>query len=289
MNPRHSEWSTPFLRRRTGFAAGTITILALTALLVSSSTARPSHAKARKAHATPTVVLVHGAWTDASSWSRVVQRLQRDGYTVDVPPNPLRGLASDAAYLADYMQTISGPIVLVGHSYGGAVITNAAVGSPNVRALVYVDGFIPDQGQSVLDLATAQPGSHLGGDPSTVFNLVPYPGAATGDADVYVKPSLFRDVFDADVSPAAAQVLAATQRPITFSALTDKSGPPAWKTIPSWAVIGTADNAIPPAEQLIMAKNANSDIIQIDAPHLSILVRPAEIAKVIERAARAVG
>ena len=106
---------------------------------------------------------------------------------------------------------------------------------------------------------------------------------------MYVKPSLFRDVFDADVSPAAAQVLAATQRPITFSALTDKSGPPAWKTIPSWAVIGTADNAIPPAEQLIMAKNANADITQIDAPHVSILVRPAEIAKIIERAARAVG
>ncbi len=234
-------------------------------------------------------MLVHGAWADGSSWRRVARRLQRDGYTVDVPPNPMRGLASDAAYLADYMQTIGGPIVHVGHSYGGAVITNAAVGSPNVKALVYADGFIPDRGQSVLDLAKAQPGSHLGGDPSTVFDFVPYPGAPTGDADVYVKPSLFRDVFAADLSPAAAQVLAATQRPITFSALTEKSGPPAWKTIPSWAVIGTADNAIPPAEQLIMAKNANAKITQIDAPHLSILVRPAEIARVIERAARAVG
>ena len=289
MNPRHSAWSTPSLRRAARFAVGTLTILALAALCVASSPAQPSHANGTNHHATPTVVLVHGAWADGSSWSHVARRLQRDRYTVDVPPNPLRGLASDAAYLADYLQTISGPIVLVGHSYGGAVITNAAVGNPNVKALVYVNAFIPDQGESSLDLVQARPGSHLGGDPSTVFNFVPYPGAPAGDADVYVKPSVFRDALAADLSPAAAEVLAATQRPITFSALAEKSGPPAWKTIPSWAVVGTADNAIPPAEQLVMAKRANARITQLDAPHLSMLIHPEAIAKVIERAARTVG
>jgi pimeloyl-ACP methyl ester carboxylesterase len=289
MNPRNSAWSTPSLRRAARFAAGILTILALAALSVSSSTAQPSHKNGGKADATPTVVLVHGAWADGSSWRRVTRRLQRDRYTVDVPPNPLRGLASDAEYLADYLQTISGPIVLVGHSYGGAVITNAAVGNPNVKALIYVNAFIPDRGQSTLDLVQALPGSHLGGDPSTVFNFVPYPGASAGDADVYVKPSVVRDALAADLSPAAAQVLAATQRPVTFSALTERSGAPAWKTIPSWAVIGTADNAIPPAEQLVMAKHASARITQIDAPHLSMLIQPEAITKVIERAARTVG
>ena len=289
MNPRYSAWSPPSPRRAARFAVGTLTILALAALFVASSTARPSQANGGKPDATPTVVLVHGAWADGSSWSHVARRLQRDRYTVDVPPNPLRGLASDAAYLADYLQTISGPIVLVGHSYGGAVITNAAAGNLNVKALVYVNAFIPDQGQSALDLVQALPGSHLGGDPSTVFNFVPYPGAPAGDADVYVKPSVVRDALAADLSPAGAQVLAATQRPITFSALVEKSGPPAWKTIPSWAVIGTADNAIPPAEQLAMAKNASARITQIDAPHLSMLIQPEAITTVIERAARTVG
>jgi pimeloyl-ACP methyl ester carboxylesterase len=289
MNPRHSAWSTQSPRRVARFAAGTLPFLALAALFVASSMAGPSHTNSRKPAATPTVVLVHGAWADGSSWSRVARRLQRDRYTVDVPGNPMRGLASDAAYLADYLQTISGPIVLVGHSYGGAVITNAAVNNPNVKALVYVNAFIPDKGESVLDLVAARPGSHLGGDPSTVFNFAPYPGAPTGDADVYVKPSVFRDVFAAHFPRAAAHVLAATQRAITLSALAETSGPPAWKTIPSWAVIGKADNAIPPAGQVMMAKNANARITRIDAPHLSMLVRPNAVASVIERAARTVG
>ena len=288
MNPRHSAWSTPSLRRGARFTVVTLTILALAALCVASSPAQPSQ-NGTKHHATPTVVLVHGAWADGSSWSHVARRLQRDRYTVDVPPNPLRGLASDAAYLADYLRTISGPIVLVGHSYGGAVITNAAVGNPNVKALAYVNAFIPDQGESALDLVQARPGSHLGGDPSTVFNFVPYPGAPTGDADVIRQAERVQRRARRGSVAAAADVLAATQRPITFSALAEKSGPPAWKTIPSWAVVGTADNAIPPAEQLVMAKRANARITQIDAPHLSMLIQPEAIAKVIERAARTVG
>ena len=149
-------------------AAGSIAVLALAIPVVSSSAVGSADAPK------PTVVLVHGAWADSSSWSSVARRLQSDGYTVDVSPNPLRGLTSDSAYLADYLSTISGPIVLVGHSYGGAVITNAARGNANVKALVYVDAFIPDSDQTVLGLVGAHPGSHLA-DVDAVFNLVPYP------------------------------------------------------------------------------------------------------------------
>src|SRR5271170_6691986 len=132
----------------------------------------------------PTIVLVHGAWADSSSWDNVIPLLQADGYTVDAPPNPLRGLASDSAYLASYLQTISGPIVLVGHSYGGAVITNAATGNANVKALVYVDAFAPAAGETLFGLTAAQPGSCVGAD---AFNLVPFPGAPSGDADTFLK------------------------------------------------------------------------------------------------------
>src|SRR5438128_10312979 len=141
----------------------------------------------------PSIVLIHGAWADGSSWSGVVSLLQTHGYTVYVPPNPLRGLTSDSAYIASFLQTISGPIILVGHSYGGAVITNAATGNPNVKALVYIDAFAPDQGESLSSLSSVPPPpgqspSCLSGDPTTVFNFVPLTG---GDVDLYVIPNLF--------------------------------------------------------------------------------------------------
>ena len=258
-----------------------VAALAVTAFVVSSSAARSSDSPK------PTVVLVHGAWADSSSWSSVARRLQNDGYTVDVPPNPLRGLSSDSAYLADYLSTINGPIVLVGHSYGGAVITNAAAGTLNVKALVYVNAFIPDVNQTVLGLVGAHQGSHLA-DVGAVFNFVPYPGAPAGDVDLYVKPSVFRDAFAGNVSPNAAAVLAATQRPITVSTLTEPSGPPAWRTIPSWSVVGTADNVIPLAGQLDMAQHAGAHITEIDAPHLSMIAHPEAIEKVVRDAAAAV-
>ncbi len=145
----------------------------------------------------PSIVLIHGAWADGSGWSGVISRLQDQGYTVYAPSNPLRGLASDSAYIADFLQSISGPIILAGHSYGGAVITNAATGNPNVKALVYVDAFVPDQGESLIQLLSMPPpigqsASCLGGDPSKVFNFVNYPGAAAGDFDVYIKRSVLR-------------------------------------------------------------------------------------------------
>jgi pimeloyl-ACP methyl ester carboxylesterase len=233
----------------------------------------------------PTIVLEHGAWADSSSWNGVVARLQRLGYTVDVPPNPLRSLPGDSAYLADFLKTISGPIVLVGHSYGGAVITNAAYSNPQVKALVYVDAFIPDQGQTLLQLATAQPGSCVASP--TAFNVVPFGGPPPTDADLYVKQSVFPGCLANGLPARQAAVLAATQRPLADSVLTQPSGPPAWAQIPSWAVVGTADHAIPPAEQIAMAKHAGAHITKVDAPHLSMISDPGAVTGVILKAVRA--
>src|SRR5881296_4683375 len=177
----------------------------------------------------PSIVLIHGAWADGSSWSGVIQRLQEQGYTVYAPPNPLRGLTSDAAYIASFLQSISGPIILVGHSYGGAVITNAATGNPNVKALVFVDAFAPDQGESLGQLSSIPPPpglspSCLAGDPTQVFNFVPL---SSGGIDTYVKQSLFPSCFANDLPPSQGAVLASTQRAFALSALPEKSGVPA--------------------------------------------------------------
>ncbi len=242
----------------------------------------------------PTIVLVHGAWADGSSWSRVVRNLQEAGYPVVAPPNPLRGLSSDAAYLSSYLQTIHGPIVLVGHSYGGAVISNTALGDADVRALVYVNAFIPKQDEDILHLAGAVPGSCLAGDgdPTQVFDFVPYPGAPSGDVDLYVKRAPngpypgFHACFANDLPAAKASQLAASQRPVTLSALAEPSGSPTWKTLPSWAVIGTLDNVIPKEGQRLMARRAGATITRIKASHLSMISRPRAVTDVIVSADR---
>lgn len=233
----------------------------------------------------PTVVLVHGAWADSSSWSRVVRRLQARGYVVDVPPDPLRGLASDSASLGSFLAAISGPVVLVGHSYGGAVITNAATGNANVKALVYVDAFAPDLGESVQQLVAAQPGSALAGNPADVFDVVP----SGGGADLYIKQSVFPAAFANDLPPRKAAVLAATQRPLDASAAAEPSGPPAWKTIPSWYLVGTADRVLPPAEQEFMAARMHAHTVEVNASHLSMLSRPEQVTKLILQAAKSAG
>ena len=275
-------------------------IIFAAALAVTSVLAMTSHAAARasSSHAfewsggtKPVIVLEHGAWADASSWDRVIRRLQADGFTVYAPPEPLRGLPQDSSYLHDFLTqnaALAGqPVVLVGHSYGGAVITNAAVGDPEVKALVYVDAFIPAQGDTLLGLVTAQPGSCLAGNPPDIFDLVPYPGGPASDVDAYIKPSLVPGCFASGLPGSEAAVIAATQRPIAASTLTEPSGIPAWQTIPSWAIVGTADRVIPPAEQAFMAQRAGAHITDVDAGHLSLISDPQTVAQVIEQAAEA--
>ena len=266
-----------------------IPLIILALLAVPASVAFGSSSNASNI-VKPSVVLIHGAWADGSSWSRVVSLLQTHGYTVYVPPNPLRGLTSDSAYIASFLQTITGPIILVGHSYGGAVITNAATGNPNVKALVYVDAFAPDQGESLASLSSVPPPagqspSCVSGDPTQVFNFVPLNG---GDVDLYIKPSLFPSCFANDLPPKEGAVLASIQRPFALSAFSQLSGVPAWKTIPSFYLVGTIDNAIPPFAQLFMAQRAHSTIVQVRASHLVMISHPEAVADLIQQATEAV-
>jgi pimeloyl-ACP methyl ester carboxylesterase len=258
------------------------TAVAFASLFAATSAQAATQPKPSK----PTIVLVHGAWADGSSWDGVVKNLQSKGYTVDVPPNPLRGLASDSAYLRDYLKTVKGPIVLAGHSYGGAVITDAATGNSSVKALVYVDAFIPDQGESLLQLLTPKNPNEPGLNPEELFNFVPFPGAPKGVSDWYLKPEVFAGALANGLPAAETAVLAASQRPIASNALVEKSSEPAWKTIPSWDVIGTEDHILPPQLQEFMAKRAGSHITKVKAPHLSLIAKPTAVAKVIVTAAQ---
>jgi pimeloyl-ACP methyl ester carboxylesterase len=257
---------------------------ALVAVVGSAAGARGPASKAKQT-VRPTIVLVHGAWADGSSWINVTRDLQGDGYTVAVPPNPLRGLAADSDSIAAYLSTISGPIVLAGHSYGGSVITNAALGNGGVKALVYVDAFIPAEHETLVSVT--QPGSCFAAPPPTVFDFVPIPSAPAGVVDAYVKPSVFPGCLANGLPKRQGAALAATQRPLATNALTEESGVPAWAKIPSWAVIGTEDHAITAASQLAMANRANAHVTKIDAPHLSMLSDPHAVSRVIEQAAEA--
>ncbi len=262
-------------------------IVAMAGLVIPFSqiaSARAAEAGAAGSGPKPTIVLVHGAWADTSSWDGVIQRLQADGYTVYAPPDPLQGLPYDSAYLADFLHSISGPIVLVGHSYGGAVITNAATGDPQVKALVYVDAFAPAQGQTLAQLLASSPGSCV--VPANL-NVVPFPGAPAGVGEAYIKQNVFPSCMADGLPAAEAHVLAATQLPIATIALTQPTGVPAWQTIPSWAVVGTADHAIPLALQLAMAHTAHARITEVDGPHLSMISDPGTVTNVILQAVRA--
>jgi pimeloyl-ACP methyl ester carboxylesterase len=227
----------------------------------------------------PTIVLVHGDWADGSSWTSVIERLQDRGFTVVAPPNPLRGPAADAAYLASYLRTISGPIVLVAHSYGGFVATNAATGNTNVKALAYIDAFIPDEGETLGGLAAGS-GSCID---DSAFNAVPFDGGV----DLYLRWEAnppypgFTECFANGVGPKTAAVLAAVQRPAALAQYGEPSGPPAWKTTPSWSLIGTLDNVIPRALQEEMSSRAGARISRVRAGHLSLVTRPGDVTKVI--------
>jgi pimeloyl-ACP methyl ester carboxylesterase len=251
----------------------------------SASVASASSAASPK----PTIVLVHGAWADASSWNSVVGLLESRGYPVDVAPNPLRGLIYDTAYLKDYLASISGPVVLVEHSYGGAVITDAATGNANVKALVYDDAYIPAQGENVATLSSAQSAlAPASTNPASVFKLVKYPDPpASNVVDTYLLPSVVTADFAADLSPAEQALLTATQSPTSLAALAQASSAPAWKTIPSWDLIGRQDKIIPLAAQLMMAHRAGSHITEINSSHVSLISHPAAVTAVILEAAQA--
>lgn len=223
----------------------------------------------------PTVVLVHGAWADSSSWNPVIERLSRDGYPVRAIANPLQGLTSDTAYVSSYLSTIDGPKVLVGHSYGGAVITNAATSVPDVKSLVYVAGFIPAKGETVGELAArSTPALPL------ISTQVP------GGTEVIIDPAQFRAAFAGDLDETKATDLAITQRPANTEAVTDPSLEEGFRTIPSWALITRQDRAINPDVQRFMTARAHARTTEVDASHAVMLSRPEAVTTIIEQAAR---
>jgi pimeloyl-ACP methyl ester carboxylesterase len=233
-----------------------------------------------------TVVLVHGAFADASSWSGVIAALQRRGHRVVAPPNPLRGLAADSAYIAGVLGQIDGPVLLVGHSYGGAVITDAATGAPNVLGLVYVAAFAPDEGEALGALARGSKDSVLDSA------LVPrrYPAGPDGQAatEFGIDPSRFHDAFAADLPAEVTAVLAAIQRPIAEAAFTDPSGPPAWKRLPSWAVVTTGDLTVGTDIVASMARRAGAQVVELEGSHAVLVSRPDAVTEVIGTALEAV-
>ncbi|MFD4029155.1 alpha/beta fold hydrolase [Streptomyces sp. NPDC058637] len=247
----------------------------------------PGTAGAAPHHAIrPTIVLEHGAFADASSWDGVVARLQRAGYPVVSAANPLRGPATDAAYLRSVLDHIDGPVVLVGHSYGGTVISQAAAGlEDKVKALVYIAAFLPDTGESSIGLTDKFPGSTLGQAVESVNYALPDGGQG---ADVYIKPEKFRSQFAADVPADRTRLMAAGQRPIAAAALEEKSTQAAWKTIPSWSLVTTEDRNIPVAAQRFMSTRAKARTTTIDASHAVSVSRPEAVTRIVEQAARTV-
>ncbi|GAA1639518.1 alpha/beta fold hydrolase [Catellatospora bangladeshensis] len=255
-------------------------VAAVLAVALTFAVAAPAAAAARK-QTKPTIVLVHGAFADSSSWNAVIPLLQAQGYPVVAAPNALRGVSSDAAEVAALLKTISGPIVLVGHSYGGSVISNAAEGNPNVKALVYVSAFAPEVGESAASLSGKFPGSTL------AQALAPPVALAGGGRDLYIDRAKFRDQFAADVPEALAAQMGAGQRPITEAALNEASPAAAWKNIPSWFVYGTADKNIPPQALAFMAQRAGAkESVAVDgASHVVMVSQPDRVAQVIQNAA----
>jgi len=234
----------------------------------------------------PTIVLVHGAWADASSWNAVAAALQGQDFTVLAPPNLLRGVGTDAAYVASFLaQRTTGPVVLVGHSYGGFVITNAATGGGDVRALVYVDAFMPDDGETTFQVLGGSGSALDVPDPTTVLDIVGYPGAPEGDADAFLKPDTVHQSFAQDLPEADRWLIAAGQRPITLAANTTGSMTSAWKTLPSWTVVGTEDRIIPPDTQRRMAARAGATVTEVPGSHAVYVSQPAAVAALIEQAA----
>ena len=276
----HTDQTPPTLRLRRRLlvvVAAALAALTLAGSHAAAGTASPDQATSVK----PTVVLVHGAWADSSGWSDVTKRLQDDGYPVIAVANPLRTLAGDAAYLRSVTDQIPGPVVLVGHSYGGAVITNAAVGSANVVALVYVAGFIPDVGEDVLHIAGA--GSQV---PASI-EFKGFPPFGQTDVDIYIKADMFRSTFAADLPARQTATMAATQRPLAYLAASAPTTQTAWTDIPSWSVIPTNDRTITPDAHQAMAERAGATVVEVRSSHVVMITQPRVVTNVIETAAEA--
>jgi len=281
----HHVATQPNVNRRIIRLAALAGVLGLIGVFSMTATAQSS--TAAQTASKPTIVLVHGVWADSSGWNGVIERLEREGYPVVALPNPLRGLTSDPAYIAGALAGMPGPIVLVAHSYGGAVITNAAAGNANVKALVYVAAFIPDVGENLLQLISRLPGSLI--NPETSFDVREYP-AADGSVghDAYIKPELFRQIFAADLPEKETALMAATQRPIEVASFVVPSAAAAWKSIPAYCAVATADNTIGAANVRAMAQRAcpAANIVEVNSSHVVMISRPAAVADLILRAAR---
>jgi pimeloyl-ACP methyl ester carboxylesterase len=230
----------------------------------------------------PTVVLVHGAWADGSSWNEVVERLQAEGVQVTAPANPLRGIAIDSAYIGSLLEQIEGPVLAVAHSYGGAVITNAATNANNVLGLVYVAAFVPDEGETLADIAGKSEDSVI----NPALRPLQYPtgeGAETA-VEFTIDPAAFHDVFAADLPAEQTSLMAATQRPLSALPLSEPTGVPAWKNLPSWAVVSSGDKVIGTDAVRSMAERAGATITEVEGSHVIMMSQPQVVKDVILRA-----
>jgi pimeloyl-ACP methyl ester carboxylesterase len=237
-------------------------------------------------HAPLTVVLVHGAFADASSWNGVIERLQAAGIQVTAPPNPLRGITHDAAYVASFINQVPGPVLAVGHSYGGAVISNAATGLGNVVGLVFVAAFAPDEGERLAEVTAGSRDSALA--TAQVALAYPTPNGAGTATEFAIDPAKLHQVFAADLPTQQAAVLAATQRPVSELAFSQPSGPPAWRSLPSWTVLASPDKAAGTDVVRSMAERAGATITEVEGSHVIMISQPDVVADVIRTAAAAV-
>ncbi|MFD0229067.1 alpha/beta fold hydrolase [Streptomyces hirsutus] len=252
------------------------------AMALCTTVAAPAAADGGATTTKPTIVLVHGAFADASNWNGVVERLERRGYTVIAPANPLRGLYNDSAYIASVLDSIKGPIVLVGHSYGGALISSAAAGNPRVKSLVYVSALMPDVGESGMSLAARFP-SEL----DTATKSVPYRADGISGTDLYLKPDRLRQVFAADLPESTTRVLAVTQRPAATTAFSEKAKVAAWKHIPSWFLVAKQDKTINPDQERFQAKRAGSHTVEINSSHVAMISHPEAVTDLVLQSATA--
>jgi pimeloyl-ACP methyl ester carboxylesterase len=235
----------------------------------------------------PTVILVHGAFADSSGWNGVIKRLLTAGIPVRSVVNPLRGISADAAYVASAIGQVPGPVLAVGHSYGGAVITNAAAKPGNVVGLVYVAGFAPDEGETLGDIETDSKDSVL----NTALSELRYPTGQGTETSVeyWINPAMFHEAFAADLPEEESAVMALTQRPIAGAAFGEPSGTPAWRTLPSWAVVPTGDKAVGSDAVRSMAERAGATIVEAEGSHAIMVSQPQAVTDVILKAIEAVG